>query len=44
MSDSPVILSWNFSNWITVVLMVLLGVGAIKIIHSGAKKFSSAKD
>jgi hypothetical protein len=39
MSDSPVILTWNFTNWVTVVLMVTLGMLAIKVIHSGAKKY-----
>lgn len=41
MSDSPVILTWNFTNWITVVLMVILGVGAFKMIHAGAKKMAA---
>jgi hypothetical protein len=41
MSDAPVILTWNFTNWVTVVLMVLLGMLAIKTIHSAAKAYAA---
>lgn len=38
MSNGPVIVSWNFTNWVTVVLMVAAGFLIWKFIGDQVKK------
>lgn len=41
--DGPTILTWNVPNWITVVLMAVLGFAAIGLVANATNKMS-AKD
>lgn len=36
--DGPAIITWNFTNWITVLVMVAVGGAVIGLIRSGIKK------
>jgi len=38
------ILTWNFPNWVTVVLMVVIGFFAVGAIAGAARKFSSGDE
>lgn len=37
------LISWNIVNWITVVLMVLLGVTALHLISQGVQRVLPSK-
>lgn len=39
--NGETILSWNVANWITVVLMAVLGFAAIGLIANSTKKMSN---
>lgn len=38
MSESPVVISWNVTNWITVVLMAAIGFAIVGFAASAWKK------
>lgn len=39
--DGPTILTWNVPNWITVVLMAVLGFAVIGLAANATKKLGS---
>jgi hypothetical protein len=39
--DGPTILTWNVPNWITVVLMAVLGFAAIGLVANSVNKMSA---
>lgn len=39
--DGPTILTWNVPNWITVVLMAVLGFAVIGLVANQTKKLSN---
>lgn len=39
--DGPTILTWNVPNWITVVLMAILGFAAIGLVANTVNKMSN---
>lgn len=40
--EGPTILTWNVANWITVVLMAVLGFAVIGLVANTGKKMSNA--
>lgn len=36
--DGETYLSWNVTNWITVVLMVVLGMAAVTLVTQGVNR------
>jgi hypothetical protein len=36
----PVVLTWNFTNWVTVVLMALIGMMLVSLVARGVVKMS----
>lgn len=41
--DDEVMLSWNVTNWITVVLMVAIGFAVLTLIGQGVRKIMQNK-
>lgn len=39
--DGETYLSWNVTNWITVVLMVVVGMAAVTLLSQGVKKLAA---
>lgn len=33
--DTPVIITWNFTNWVTIVLMALIGYMIFGLVTNG---------
>lgn len=42
--DSPVILTWNVTNWITISLMALLGFMVFSFVINTGMRFTSKKE
>lgn len=42
--DSPVILTWNVTNWITITLMALLGFMFFSLVINTGLRFASKKE
>lgn len=41
MADGPAIISWNFTNWITVVLMAVVGAALIGFAASAYRNWGA---
>lgn len=41
--DTPVIITWNFTNWVTVVLMALVGYMIFGLVTHGIMRASNKK-
>lgn len=42
--DGPTILTWNVPNWITVVLMAVLGFAVIGLVANQVNKMGSGNE
>jgi hypothetical protein len=41
--DTPVIITWNFTNWVTVVLMALVGYMIFGLVTNGLVRVAQKK-
>lgn len=41
--DTPVIITWNFTNWVTVVLMALVGYMIFGLVTNGLVRAAQKK-
>lgn len=43
MADTPVVVTWNVANWVTVVVMALLGFMVLSLVINLVMRRKSAK-